>query len=489
LRPLLTRSLELAAQSCSLAVRCATDPIMDAVIPLARSLSMLGEVILTAIIERVEQTKPLDSSRVFKAHQAFAADSAEISRVFRERSDHQVVADCPFRPLASLPVAESHVWKNTEMKQFWEKHCTSTFGRSVPVDVLAVILLSNASLDDEPGKREALCRRMRHIGRQETGRISDHELDACSAEVRRCGGLRGWIVAILNVGGDPGKVLVSSRGTPRTQTPRTCDPSALGLSKTSLRSNMGKFPVPKPFAMMSQRSSLAETTGVGHEISAKAEDRLSNDSSVYGGAQSKVFKETPLHTTVIEDPIADDDSISALLQRGADVNAKDKNWATPLHAAASVGNPRHVQKLIAGGADLHKPDRWRLTPLHKAASNGQADVVRLLLKSGATPRSADEWGSTPLHRAAARGQCDVAEQLLRGAGSADLVNAEDRCGERPLHLAAKMGDYALAKVLVQAGAIVHARSRVGGHTAEDYAINRGHANVATLLRQFEAERH
>jgi ankyrin len=55
--------------------------------------------------------------------------------------------------------------------------------------------------------------------------------------------------------------------------------------------------------------------------------------------------------------------------------------------------------LIERGAPVDAPNRDRVTPLHQAVRARNLAVAEVLLDRGANPNSADKRGSTPLHRA------------------------------------------------------------------------------------------
>ena len=59
--------------------------------------------------------------------------------------------------------------------------------------------------------------------------------------------------------------------------------------------------------------------------------------------------------------------VRLLVEKGADVTAKDKSFSTPLHLASSFGTPEIVRLLIERGADITAEDERRRTPLHLAS--------------------------------------------------------------------------------------------------------------------------
>ena len=88
--------------------------------------------------------------------------------------------------------------------------------------------------------------------------------------------------------------------------------------------------------------------------------------------------------------------VAALLDAGADVNARgDFGW-TPLHRAAVVNtNPAKVAALLDAGANLETRGENGMTPLHRAAFRGNPAVVEALLDAGADIAARDENGDTP----------------------------------------------------------------------------------------------
>ena len=82
----------------------------------------------------------------------------------------------------------------------------------------------------------------------------------------------------------------------------------------------------------------------------------------------------------------------------ADVNAKNKTGATPLHFATNYGQLEIVELLISKGADVNAKDHVSITPLHLVPifHNHQLKIAGLLIAKGANVNAKSGDGSTPL---------------------------------------------------------------------------------------------
>ena len=99
-----------------------------------------------------------------------------------------------------------------------------------------------------------------------------------------------------------------------------------------------------------------------------------------------------------------------LIEKGADVNAYDKYGRTPLMHAAQAGSVNIVNALIEKGANLNAQDEYGNTALMHAIRSPRADVVRLLIEKGASLNVPDKLGQTALKIA----------RFLKNVGKADF---------------------------------------------------------------------
>lgn len=88
--------------------------------------------------------------------------------------------------------------------------------------------------------------------------------------------------------------------------------------------------------------------------------------------------------------------VKALVDAGADINARDPEGYTALTWAAQHGHTDIADYLMGRYAQVNAVDRGGYTPLMWAAQEGHANVVETLLRHGANPYVKDGRGNTPL---------------------------------------------------------------------------------------------
>jgi len=173
-----------------------------------------------------------------------------------------------------------------------------------------------------------------------------------------------------------------------------------------------------------------------------------------------------------------------LLDRGADVNARAVDGSTPLFYATEADRGAMVRLLLEKGGDPNIPGRKGIRPLAAAAYSGSPGSAELLLKHGADPNALDDDGESATIYAAGRAYAPVVE-LLIGAG----VDVNRRYAHGLTALMWAAGHDASAGVddveatinaLIAHGAAVDLKDD-RGKTAADIARDLGHERAAKLL--------
>ena len=85
---------------------------------------------------------------------------------------------------------------------------------------------------------------------------------------------------------------------------------------------------------------------------------------------------------------------------------------TPLHWASRAGSLKCLQWLLDRDAEVDARNDAHRTSIQLAAERGQAEAVKLLAATGADLDTQDRKGRTPLHRATYEGHAETAEALL-----------------------------------------------------------------------------
>ncbi|GHU35276.1 hypothetical protein AGMMS50256_30190 [Betaproteobacteria bacterium] len=112
-----------------------------------------------------------------------------------------------------------------------------------------------------------------------------------------------------------------------------------------------------------------------------------------------------LHWTILTCAAAngdDPETLRALLEKGADANARDEDGATTLMRAAYANeNPAAITVLLRAGAQVNTRDKDGATPLMYAAmGNANPEVIAALLDAGADPGARDKQGKRAADHAA-----------------------------------------------------------------------------------------
>uniref|UniRef100_A0A8C1KLG3 Ankyrin repeat domain 6 n=1 Tax=Cyprinus carpio TaxID=7962 RepID=A0A8C1KLG3_CYPCA len=158
------------------------------------------------------------------------------------------------------------------------------------------------------------------------------------------------------------------------------------------------------------------------------------------------------------------DHVVQLINKGAKV-AITKNGRTPLHLAAYKGHIVVVRILLAAGCDLDIQDDVSITCLGAS------------IQEGCALDRQDKDGNTALHEAAWHGFGQSVKLLVKAGAN---VHAKNKAGNTALHLACQNGHAQSSKVLLLGGSCPDSKNSVGD-TCLHVSARYNHVSVIRAL--------
>ena len=178
----------------------------------------------------------------------------------------------------------------------------------------------------------------------------------------------------------------------------------------------------------------------------------------------------------------------ALLEGGADVNARDKRGFTPLMRAVLNGSVETVKTVMEFKPDLNAqttdpdPNTSGSTALMYAVAKNRKEVLDMLLDAGADINESDVTVGSALTWAAYYDREDLVADLLERGADPNVVN---NVGGTPLIVAATKGSTRIVQMLLDHGADPAAKSK-DGKNALQWAQAAHRADVAKVLQDAAA---
>ena len=119
---------------------------------------------------------------------------------------------------------------------------------------------------------------------------------------------------------------------------------------------------------------------------AEVEKLLASQNSVLVNVKDSAKGDTALHIVASERNLS---WLRFLMNKGARVDAQNRDGDAPLTVAAQLGWSEGAEQLLARGAAVDVANRRGETPLIVAVQRRDLAMVRLLLAKGADPKKAD----------------------------------------------------------------------------------------------------
>jgi ankyrin repeat protein len=175
--------------------------------------------------------------------------------------------------------------------------------------------------------------------------------------------------------------------------------------------------------------------------------------------------------------------VEFLLSKGADPNAKDNDGASRLEDLINRDNTRFLELLLKAGANPNVNDDQDRLIIWTAIERRRFDILRLLIEHGADVNAKDEDGETMLHHTARDGDVETTRLLIERGADLEV----HRNGVTPLASAVRRRETDAVRVLVEAGADVNSKRVSDGYSVLHWACFRGNREIFQILIDAKAE--
>lgn len=176
-------------------------------------------------------------------------------------------------------------------------------------------------------------------------------------------------------------------------------------------------------------------------------------------------------------------AIEFLLDKGAEIDAKDYADNTPLLLALQWGQEDAAKELIARGANANVADKTGWTPFILAASGGRVEILETLVQKGADIQAIRN-GWNALNHACHHGKEQAARFLLDCGMDVNGPQQHTKLAY-PILSAVFMGHFEIVKLLLERGADIDVKDYRGDTV---FSLARENKKILRLLKEYKASK-
>jgi hypothetical protein len=154
-----------------------------------------------------------------------------------------------------------------------------------------------------------------------------------------------------------------------------------------------------------------------------------------------------------------------------------------MHFAAGNGHVGAIKALVQLGADKEAKGPGGATPLHQVAGKGFVEAIKVLVQLGVNKEAKTANGDTALHLAACNGHVEAIKMLVQLGAQMDAQTD----GQTPLQLSIRFGHHQAAEVLRELERTARAQKAAATSERAQQAAEHANRMAAHLIEEEERE--